>query len=53
MMTATEMTGIRTAAKIEFNPRQNMMGKVVRRPWLPPRHREQGEWLREKFLRML
>ena len=36
MMTA-EMIGVRTGEKIEFNPQENILGKVVRRPWLPPR----------------
>jgi len=38
MMVATEMIGVRTNEKIEFNPQENLLGKTVGRPWSPPRH---------------
>ena len=35
----TEMIGIRTGEKIEFNPQENILGKIIGHPWLPPRQR--------------
>jgi hypothetical protein len=36
-MLAAEMIGVRTGERIEFNPQKNVLGKVVGRPWSPPR----------------
>jgi hypothetical protein len=51
MMTAGEMTGIKTGERIEFNPQQDLFGKIVSRSWSAPRHREHGEWLNKRFMR--
>ena len=43
-MTA-EMIGIKSGARIEFNPQENLLGKIVGRSWSPSwqdRDRETG-----------
>lgn len=51
MTTATEIKGIRTSERIEFNPQQDLMGKIIGRPWLPSGHRGHGEPLNRTFMR--
>jgi hypothetical protein len=54
MITTAEMTGIRTSERIEFNPQQDLLGKVISRPWLPLNNHKHGKGLNNKgFMRTI